>query len=191
MWKKSDKGKNMLENNNKMNIEKKAVEFTKDQFLALMKMVYLGNWMANATRNGGPEDPQKEEYNDIENYIFSHAKQFGLGEYVDDEDCEKYKRVFPTRKFEEETDVEKLREEYDDHTFWEELAGYLGDRDFYKKYSGEEIERMSQDDRFIKLQECIIKWEEELEKEGIDRLNIIEKNIPEFDKVSKSEKRKK
>ena len=27
---------------------KKSIEFTKEQFLALMKNVYLGNWMANA-----------------------------------------------------------------------------------------------------------------------------------------------
>jgi hypothetical protein len=31
-------------------MQKQAIEFTNEQYLALMKAVYLGNWMANAYR---------------------------------------------------------------------------------------------------------------------------------------------
>lgn len=151
---------------------KTSIEFTKEQFLTLMKTVYLGNWMANANRDGSKEDPHIKEYERMEDYIFSLAPQFGFEKYLDHEskDGERY---FPTGLFEEETDVNKLHDEYDEETFWDELSDRLRDRDFYKKYSKKDWEKMTKDERFIKLQECIIKWEEELEKNGIERLGII------------------
>lgn len=153
------------------NQDKKLIEFTKEQFLALMKAVYLGNWMANANRDGSLEDPQIEGYEKIEDYIFSLAPQFGLDEYMDHEPTDG-DRYFPTRLFEEETDVDKLHEEYDEESFWDELSDRLGERDFYNKYSKQDWEKMTRDERFLKLQECIIKWEEELEKNGIERMRI-------------------
>ncbi len=155
------------------NQDKKSIEFTKKQFLTLMKIVYLGNWMTNANRDGSLEEPYKKEYEEIESYIFSLARQFGLVEYVDDEDIEKFGRVFPTRKFEEETDVNEICDAYDEGTFWDELAERLGYRDFYKKYTKKDFDKMTQDERFLKLQECIVEWEGELESNGIERLGIV------------------
>lgn len=153
-------------NNNQINIG-----FTKEQFEALLKLVYLGNWMANANRDGSPEDPHKKEYEAIESYIFSFAKQFGLGEYVDDEEAEKGK-FYPTRTFEEETDTQKLVEEYDEDTFWDELINRLGERDFYRHCSKNEIQKMTRDERFEKLYEFIDKWADEISENGIERLEI-------------------
>lgn len=143
------------------------IEFNKEQFESLMNLVYLGNWIANANRT----DDRIEKYENIESYIFSFAKDFGLEKYIDDEDA-KDGKFFPTRFFEEETDVDELRDEYDDETFWFELSDRLGERDFFEKYSKEDREKMTRDERFLKMQECIIKWEDELEDNGIDRLEI-------------------
>ena len=57
----------------KQNYKKQAIGLTRKQFKALLKVVYLGNWVANAYRT---EDMQKE-YERIEDYIFSLAPQFG------------------------------------------------------------------------------------------------------------------
>ena len=152
--------------------QKMNIELTKAQFLALLKAVYLGNWMANANRGGRAEDPHKEEYEAIEDFIFSHAKQFGFGELVDEEDASEGK-FFPTRKFEEETDVSELRDEYDEETFWDELIDRLGERDFYQHYSKDEIQKMNDDERFTKRIECEDKWGEEFEKYGIERLEVL------------------
>lgn len=156
------------------NKDKKSVEFTKEQFFTLMKAVHLGNWVANAIRIGTKDDPKKEEYEKIEDYIFSLAKQFSWDKYVDDDDMDEG-RFYPTRQFEEETDVQKLLEDYDDEIFWHELPDRLGERDFYKKYSRKDWGKMTRDERFLKMQECIIKWEEELEDNGIERLGVEEK----------------
>ena len=143
------------------------IEFTKEQFENLMKLVYLGNWMANAHRT----DDIIEKYEDLESYVFSFAKDFGLEKYVDDEDADKGK-FFPTRFFEEKTDINELHDEYDDENFWTELPDRLGERDFFRKYPQKEREKMTQEERFLKMQECIIKWEDELEDNGIERLEI-------------------
>lgn len=154
-----------------MSENKQKIEFTKKQFKTLLKLVYLGNWIANAQRDGSVENPHKEEYEKLENYIFSFAKQFGLDEWVNDEDAADGK-FFPTRFFEEETDVQELIEEYDKETFWDELIHLLGDRDFYRHYSREEIRKMTQDERFNKLYEFIDRWADEMAEYGIERLKI-------------------
>jgi hypothetical protein len=156
-----------------MNENKQKIELTKQQFKTLLKMVYLGNWLANAQRDGSNENSHLKEYEEIENYIFSFAKQFGLDEYVDDEESKKGK-FYPTRVFEEETDVQKLIEEYDEETFWDELIDRLGDRDFWRHYSKDEIQKMTQEERFEKLYEFIDKWADEINEHGIERLKIDE-----------------
>jgi hypothetical protein len=147
------------------NENKKSIEFTKEQYEALAKTVYLGNWMANAQRTGSPDDPHMKEYNDIADYVYSLAKDFGLPddfeaglEFSDGE--------------EEAPEASRLHEEYDERNVWEELCDMLGERDFFKKYTMDEIKKMGEDG-FMKRMECEIVWEEEFEKHGIERLGII------------------
>ena len=154
-------------------MEKSAgeIELTKDQLLALLKAVYLGNWMANAHRDGSQEYPHREDYEAIEDYIFSYAKQFGFDKYVDDEDAAEG-RFYPTRDFEERTDVAELHDEYDEESFWDELIDRLGERDFHRHYSQDEIKKMNRDERFARLNEFIDKWTDEINENGIERMEI-------------------
>lgn len=78
------------------------INFTKKQYQDLLRLVYLGNWMANANRT---EDEIKS-LNELEGYIFSFAKDFGMRRWADTDDPE---MTYPTRHFEEESGVEKLR----------------------------------------------------------------------------------
>lgn len=145
------------------------INLTKKQYESLVKIVYLGNWMANSIHNGTKEDPGLKEYNKIEQYIFSFAKDFGF------KGIEKYNNkpeYGPTRKFEESKELEEIREKYDEENFWEELLYRLADRDFEKKYSREEIKKMEMLELFEKQEEFRGKWGREFEKYGIDRLNI-------------------
>ena len=150
-----------------MTSKKQIIELTKEQYESLLKMVYLGNWMANAHRT----EDIKKEYERIEDYIFSFAPKFGFEKYMihEESDGEKF---FPTRFFEEETDVDSLHNEYDENTFWDELPERLGERDFYEKYKEKEIENMSREERFEKLYECIDVYDDEFCANGIKRLRI-------------------
>jgi len=147
---------------------KQAIELTKKQFLSLLKAVYLGNWMATANRTPSEEKPMHKAYNDIADYIYSLAPKFGLADKIEHE-----LEYDVSGKL---TEVSRLHEEYDEDIFWDELCDRLGERDFHRKYSPEEIRKMISDDRFLKLQECIIAWEVEAEENGIERLEIVTKS---------------
>ena len=153
--------------------EKMEIKLTKEQYENLLKLVYLGNWMVNAIRSGAEGDEQIEKYNEIEQYIFSFAKKFGLEKYIEFD--EKYNQFFPTRELEQNPEVEKYLQDYNEEIFWQELAERLGTRDFVRKYSKEAIEKMDPEERFLKHQEFIIKYEEEFEKNGIENLEILKK----------------
>lgn len=140
------------------------INLTKNQYKSLAKAVYLGNWMANAQRTGQEGDSRLKEYEAISDYIFSLAPEFGFSKDFEHElECGDHNKT---------TEVSRLHEEYDEQTFWEELCETLGERDFYRKYSKEEREKMTNEEHFLKLQECIIEWEMELEKHGIERLKL-------------------
>jgi hypothetical protein len=144
------------------------INLTKKQYESLAKAVYLGDWVANAIRTGLPEDPSMKEYAEIYDYILSLAPQFDLPKdfELDLEFTDDPKGV---------TEVHKLIDEYEDDTFWEELPSRLGERDFYRKYSKKEVGDMNDEERFTKLMELCIEWENEFEKEGIERLGIVKK----------------
>ncbi len=142
------------------------IHITKKQYESLAKIVYLGNWMANANRDGSPEDPHLLEYEEIYDYIFSLALQFG---FSDTFECDmEFNDDFVQQE------VGQLHEEYDENTFWDELPDRLGVRDFYRTYSPEERKKMTEEEHFMKMQDCIIKWENEFEKYGVERLGVVE-----------------
>lgn len=152
--------------------QKQAIKFTNDQYLALMKVVYLGNWMANACR----VDNMKKDYEAICDHIFSFAPKFGLAGFMDHETTDSG-RYYPTRAFEEETDVHELHDEYDEETVWDELAQWLGERDFFELYSEAEIIAMSRDEHLTKRSECVAVYNKEFEEHGIERVRIAKKFI--------------
>ena len=71
-----------------------------------------------------------------------------------------------------DADIQELIDEYDENTFWDELIDRLGDRDFFRCYSKDEIQKMNRKERFGKLYEFIDKWEDEINENGINRLGI-------------------
>lgn len=141
------------------------ITFTKGQYDKLIKLVYLGNWMINSIRS----DDLVEQYEDMEQYIF-FVKDAGLEKYI--EYSPEHHKYFPTREFEEETDVEKYREEYNDESFWQELVYRLARRDFIRKYGAKAVEKMDWEGRMEKEHPFIEKYADEFEKNGIENLEI-------------------
>lgn len=140
------------------------INITKKQYESLAKIVYLGNWMANAQRTGSPEDLRLKEYEEISEFIFSLAPQFGLSE--------QYEYELEFSDSDDITEVSRLHEEYDEEMFFDELPHRLGERDFYQKYTEGEIVAMSDEERFTKRYDLVDVWGDELIEHGIDRLVI-------------------
>src|SRR4030067_758701 len=135
------------------------IKFTKEQYETLIKLVYLGYWMIKSTHG----DEEAEKFEEIEQYIFSLAKDFKLENYI--RHNKEFDKYFPTIEFEEESKVEKYISEYNDGILWDELINRLAMRDLIKKYGEDEVE-----ERVEKQQPFIEKYENEFSKNGIENL---------------------
>ncbi len=145
------------------------INFTKKQFEVLLKLVYMGNWIANAHRTGREDDKRIEKYEEVEKYLLSFAKEFGLEKYVDIDD----EKMYPSIELEED-ETDELIDEYDNETFWEELIDRFTRRDFVREYGEEEISKMDTMERIEKDHPFLEKYQDEIYNYGIDRLEIVE-----------------
>jgi hypothetical protein len=146
-------------------IQSMEINFTKEQYENLIKLVYLGNWMINAIRT----DDRIEKFYDLEQYIYSYFKDFGLHEYIEYD--KELKKFFPTEELMEE-ELEEYIDDYNDYNFWDELTFRLARRDLLKKYGENEVEKMSLEERMKKEVPFLEKYGEEFEKYGVERLGI-------------------
>jgi hypothetical protein len=141
------------------------IELTQKQYEALLKIVYLGSWMASSTK----EEPEMD-YEDIEQYILSFAKDFKMENFVGYD--KKLKTYYPTEDFENRTDVVEKIEEYNEYTVWEALVLSLSRRDLIKKYGAQKAEQMSDEELLEKEYPLIQKYEEEFREHGFDNLIV-------------------
>lgn len=141
--------------------------FTKKEYETLIEMLYIASWVISAF-DIGPQ-PGKQKYEDLEQKILSHAKDFGMDKDVVWD--EKLKKYFHTRKFEEGRPME-LIDEFQDETFWDELTHRLADRDFVETYTEKEIKKMEVWDRMAKTDEFVEKYSDEFAENGIMNLRI-------------------
>jgi hypothetical protein len=142
------------------------INFTNRQFAKLIRLVYLGNWMVNAIRD--PNEVEKD-YDDLESHVLSHCKDFGMPELTEEETGIAY----PSRKLEEDKEILRFMDEYNEDNFWEELTYRLGNRDFHRHYGPAKIKVMTNwIDRAGKRDPFVEKYEDEFGKNGLDRLEI-------------------
>lgn len=139
----------------------KKIEFSQEQYLELMKLVYLGRWMMSSHL----EEPDESN---IEQFIYSQAKSFALEDWVDvDPSNGKY---FPSPTLEEE--MEPAIQEYDNYTFWDELAWQLAERDFTKKHDEAQILCMTNDEIFLEKSALSDKYFDEFLTNGLDHFTL-------------------
>ncbi len=145
--------------------ETQTIELTKKQFLTLLKTVYIGNWIANAQKI--PSDNEGDEYQQMENLFFSYAEKFGYEKYVDHQ-ADDGTNYYPTRFFEEETDVRDKIEDYVEKSFWDELVDRLVTLHIFKEYGNVKIGKMKKEEYWELLDKYTEKYLSELEKNGLD-----------------------
>ena len=140
------------------------IEFTKEQYENLLKLVYLGDWLVNSFRTD-----RVPEFEDLEKYAYSLAKDFGLEKLVVlDSETKEY---LPADCLEEL--VNHYIEAYDEDKFWDELCHSLGQRDFIRHYGQAAIQKMKLEEMFQKEAEFVHKYAEEFEKHGLKNLEIV------------------
>lgn len=142
------------------------IKFTKQQYEDLVKLVYLGTWLINSIRT----DDVVEKYEDLEQYILSFANIFGCGKLI--EYSAKSKSYFHTADFEEDEELGRYRDEYDDECFWDGLIDRLARRDFIKTYGEDAIKRMNWEESYRKEAPFIEKYSREVSEYGIDHIGM-------------------
>jgi hypothetical protein len=142
------------------------IGFSVDEFKALVELVYLGGWMANAIR---PPGEQVESLERVEQRILSLAGERGFKDMV--EFRSHVDGFVPTSEFEEKMDA--YISHYDDETFWDQLVDRLADRDLVAEY-GEALKAMPIE-QFIATREPVVeRYEREAEEHGLQRLRVVE-----------------
>jgi hypothetical protein len=144
------------------------INLTKKQYHDLLRLVFLGSWMAdshNATRRSGTFD-------EIEQHILSCGKEFGVEDDLDYD--EKTKEYYFSEDFENNSGVMRIIDEYDADTFWETLVDRLAARDLRNTYGEDKIKTMEFEE-LVKAQEPYIKkYEDEIYENGL--ANIVFRN---------------
>jgi hypothetical protein len=142
------------------------IECTKEEFKALLDLVYAGNVLINGMRS---KEERIEEYAEAEQKIFAMAKEFELDHVI--EYSEEFKEYMPTADYEEEG-VDEYIDAYDTQVFWEELVMRLARRDALN-YVGDVDQNMTKaqlKEMQMNLEE---KYEEEIQEHGLSRLKIV------------------
>lgn len=144
------------------------IKFTKQQYEELVKLVYLGTWMVNSIRT----DDVVEKYEKLEQYILSFANIFDYGKFIEYD--AKSKSYLHNADFEQDEELERYRDEYDDECFWDGLVDRLAKRNFIEAYGEDAIKRMDWKERYLKEEPFIEKYSHEVSEHGIDRMGIRE-----------------
>jgi hypothetical protein len=144
------------------------IELTKKEYELLLDMLYIADWVMNANVIGELEEAKP--YQNLEQKIFSLAKDNGLEEYIVWD--EKLRKYFPTIKFDEERPAMEFIEIFENESFWEELIERLAARDLVKKYGEDKVKKMRPEERFRELDKIEEKYSSEFETNGLDNIQI-------------------
>lgn len=72
-----------------------------------------------------------------------------------------------------------LVDEFEEETFWEELTWRMADRDLLREHGSQELQAMPRRVYMDKLFAAQHKYAEELEKHGLDRIEIVRRKTKE------------
>lgn len=152
----------------------KSIELTDEQYRSLLKLVYIGDWIATSNEI----DPSEEsELHKVSQLVMSHAKTFGAEELVDSED---ESMLFPTSKLDEDPMVRDLIEDHEEYTFWDELSWRLADEAAEECYSAEDLEGLDAMTRCALIHNMQVQFAEEFADNGLDNVGVdVEIAVPD------------
>jgi len=142
-----------------------TLNLTPEEYRALMKVVFLGNWMANAYR----EEPLAE-FDNIEQVLLAQASTFNAEDIVEYDP--KKKTWVHTRAFED--DLGEKIDEYNIEALYDELGYWLARRDLINEIGEADASRMTPAELSNAAQAHLEKYDEEFDDNGIERIGIIE-----------------
>jgi hypothetical protein len=144
------------------------LELTKDQYYQLLRLAYIGDWLANAHAVAGELPGEDTEISDIFNYILKHAPEAGHADMISDKTGD----IYPSDKLGFDKSIRQLIDNYNTESMFEELAEALAHRDMATKLNREQKRKLKPEELWNKFYELEYAWLDEFEKRGVDRLKI-------------------
>lgn len=142
------------------------IKLNKKQYKAMLKALYLSSIVLKAYRPKMMEKEIEQEKMLVE--LLANAGEFGLGHWV---------RVGNAGKMElteeKEFDIYEAMEEFEQLTFWNELAYRLAQRDVEEVLSDEDILSMEIQKELDMEMEIQEKYEQEFNDNGLQNLRLI------------------
>jgi len=142
-----------------------TIEFSKKQYRILLKAIYWAEWMKNNDKMEEEYDDDGLEVSDLEQYLYSHAKEFDCAELIEPETIDG--EYVPSFKLED--DAMEAILEYEDYVFWGELAERLAQRDL------EELPKAERNPvtEYFQVEELVERYVGEFEVNGLNNLRLI------------------
>lgn len=145
------------------------IDLSIEQYEALLKLVFLGEWIANFNDFDNSE-PGSTRMGEVAQFIYSQAENFGLG-YLITEDP-RTGALTLTREFQESSGIDEMLTTYEEEVFWDELIRRLAERDFIRHYGETNISQMAIEERIEKETPFFEKYNNEFNENGIENLKI-------------------
>jgi len=140
------------------------IQLTKEQLETLVKLVYLGNRMANDWRT----EDVLEEYDEVESLVLDAAHKNGLDDYMEYE--EDTGKAVPSGELEEK--MAEIADFYNDNTFWDQLIYRMADRDYVRKFGEDSLDELYTEQGMERERPLVERYEKEFNEHGLDRLEV-------------------
>lgn len=141
------------------------INFTKKQFRTLIDLVYAGELVINGHRL--PDDID-EEFQDLQQYIYSFAKQMGYEDLI--QYSKEYNAYHETRKY-DESRIHDVIEESEDEIFWSNLEHNLAKRDIAEEYA-DELDELEHSELLTLILRREEGYSHEFYKNGLDNVRV-------------------
>ena len=145
------------------------INFTKKEYRSLVELLEIASWVTTSHIVDANDEPKK--YNDLIQKIYSFSKEMECLDII--EHSKELDGFYPTREFEEDSEVRQYIEDFEEDTFWAELISKLSGRDVLNKYNIKSLSELETDQRIDALYESDVKWEEEINRFGLERLGVV------------------
>lgn len=143
------------------------INLNNNQYENLIKLIFLGNWIINFTRE--PQGRLKE-FDELEQFIYSFAQESGLGRWFKKDAGSG--QILPTEPFVTEVKVNGFIEDYNDEIFWDQLIHRLATRDAINKFGEGALSKLKFEEFHQKILPFTQKYSDEFEKKGLDNIKI-------------------
>lgn len=146
-----------------------GLALTPEQFTTLLRMIYIGNTVANGHRT---EEDFIKEYDDFEQFIFARAKEVGFPGATWRHEVNGVEHNHPSLIFENDDVLAKVIDEYDLAISMEVLAEKLAERDVERLHGPGAKDRMPEKDYEELLEEKEEAYERIFLAEGFEGVSV-------------------